>query len=80
MAGYAVVAKLSSAAIQAAGTGRSTPAELARWSSARDDDGPFEDLRVVRSWSAGKTGPRFTGIRRVWSQTTFYLFDAEGWR
>ena len=23
---------------------------------------------------------RWTGLREAWSQTTFYLFNAEGWR
>ena len=47
---------------------------------------PIEDVRVVRSLSAEELRAgsalreRKAALRRVWEQTTFYLFDAQSWR
>ena len=40
----------------------------------------LEDVRVVRSVSSDQVRERGAALRRVWAQTTFYLFDPESWR
>ena len=40
----------------------------------------LEDVRVVRSVSSDQVRERAAALRRVWEQTTFYLFDPESWR
>jgi len=41
---------------------------------------PFEDLAVVRSFSSEQLRERLAAARRIWAQSTFYLFDPESWR
>jgi len=51
----------------------------AAWETDRSPT-PFDDLAVFRSFSSEQLRERLAAARRVWAQTTFYLFDPESWR
>jgi hypothetical protein len=81
MASYAVVARLGADAIRVGGpSGWVAGDRASAVGCAPFDDAPVEDVRVVRSWSSGQVRERAAAIRRAWAHTTFYLFDACGWR
>ena len=76
MPGYVAVALLESNAIRVDRPG-GTPVPA----SVRRDAAPaIEDLRVIRSLSSEQLRERAAAIRRIWRQTTFYLFDPDSWR
>ncbi len=80
MAGYVAVAILGAAEIRvdrpgdgrALGRGRAVP--------PADHGSPIEDIRVVRSLASEQLHERAATLRRIWDQTTFYLFDPQSWR
>ena len=76
MPGYVAVALLELSAIRVDRPGGTTvPA------SARRDAAPaIEDVRVIRSLSSAELRERAKSLRRIWRQTTFYLFDPNSWR
>ena len=73
MDGYATFTKVEQVRLRRAG---SRDLDAWRLDPVADDDvlgpdAPPFDLLV---------GERITRMREVWRQTTFFLFDAEGWR
>ena len=44
------------------------------------EPGPFEELYAIRAPSPEAIAARLARVRELWRQTTFYLFDADGWR
>ena len=76
MPGYVAVALLESNAIRV-----DRPGGTAAPASVRRDAAPaIEDLRVIRSLSSEQLRERAATLRRIWRQTTFYLFDPDSWR
>ncbi len=76
MPGYVAVALLESNAIRV-----DRPGGTAASATGRRDAAPaIEDLRVIRSLSSEQLRDRAAAIRRIWRQTTFYLFDPDSWR
>ena len=76
MPGYVAVALLESNAIRV-----DRPGSVATPAIGRRDVAPaIEDLRVIRSLSSEQLRERATSFRRIWRQTTFYLFDPDSWR
>ena len=77
MAAYAVIARIDRVKPHLAGRRVRRPGGLAR------RRGPRRSPRRSTS-SAVRCVPlvaeRWTALREAWAQTTFYLFDAEGWR
>ena len=76
MAAYAVVAHIDRVKPQLAGYAR--PAVRA-WPVPEPGDPP-EAIDLVGRPLVPLVAERWTGLREAWSQTTFYLFHAEGWR
>ena len=84
MPGYVAFAFLESSMIRMDHPGLDEPRRPAPGTA---EPAPVEDVRVVRSLSSEQLRvrgealrERRSGLRRVWEQTTFYLFDAESWR
>ena len=79
MAAYAVVARIDRVKPHLAGH---APPNGAAWTVPEPMDPPEAIDLVGRP--LGPLVPivaeRWTGLREAWSQTTFYLFHAEGWR
>jgi len=76
MPGYAAVAILEAHAIRVDRAGSLTSSSTEH----REAAAAVEDLRVVRSLASEQLHEQATRLRRLWAQTTFYLFDAESWR
>jgi hypothetical protein len=76
MPGYVAVALLESNAIRVDRPGGPPTPAVGR----RDATPAIEDLRVIRSLSSEQLRERAASIRRIWRQTTFYLFDPDSWR
>ena len=76
MAAYAVVARIDRVKPHLAGHGsQSGPA----WTAPEPVDPP-EAIDLVGRPFIPLVAERWTVLREAWSQTTFYLFNAEGWR
>lgn len=76
MAAYAVVARIDRVKPHLAG--HTSPAGAAR--PAAEPVDPPEAIDLVGRPLLPRFAERWTGFREAWSQTTFYLFDAESWR
>jgi len=76
MPGYVAVALLEASAIRVDRAGRPAPDAEGAWLPSPT----VEDVRVVRSLASEQLRERLGQARRVWAQTTFYLFDPESWR
>jgi hypothetical protein len=76
MAGYAVIARIEHVDPHLAGRERASAGSAAV--SEPLESGQPIDL-VGRPLDAGHP-ERWTRLRAAWAQTTFYLFDPEGWR
>lgn len=76
MAAYAVVARIDRVKPHLAGHGSlGAPA----WTAPEPVDPP-EAIDLVGRPLTPRVAERWTALREAWSQTTFYLFHAEGWR
>ncbi len=76
MAAYAVVARIDHVKPHLAGHGSlSGPA----WTAPEPADPP-EAVDLVGGPLIPLAAERWAVLRETWSQTTFYLFNAEGWR
>jgi hypothetical protein len=80
MAGYVAVAILGAAEIRVDRPGGDRAPGRARVAPPADHGSPVEDVRVVRSLASEQLRERAAAVRRIWDQTTFYLFDPESWR
>ena len=78
MAAYAVVARIDQVKPHLAG-GAAGPPAVRGWPGPEPDDPP-EAIDLVGRPLVPLIAERWTGFREAWSQTTFYLFNAEGWR
>jgi len=79
--GYAVCARIERASPHFVGAGNAVDGE-ARY-GATPTTGPNEDLdhvELVGEPLDARFARWVAGLRDTWSQTTFYLFDPEGWR
>jgi hypothetical protein len=76
MAAYAAVARIDRVKPHRAGC---VPATIPAWPVPEPVDLP-EAIEVVDHPLPPGVAERWTGLREAWSQTTFYLFNAEGWR
>jgi hypothetical protein len=76
MAAYAVVARIDRVKPHLAGHG-SAAGEIRP--AAEVIDAPVA-IELVARPAAPLLAERWAGIRDAWSQTTFYLFNEEGWR
>lgn len=76
MAAYAVVARIDRVKPHFAGT--ALPSGDA--SPAPEPFGPHEAIDLVGRPLLPPVTERWTALREAWAQTTFYLFNAEGWR
>jgi hypothetical protein len=77
MAGYAVTARVARPRMRA-GALVATATSLPPQGAAATSDLEAEDL-VGRPLDVAWR-ERWDDIRRLWAQTTFYLFDPESWR
>jgi hypothetical protein len=77
MAGYAVTARVARPRMRA-GALVATATSLPSQGAAATSDLEAEDL-VGRPLDVAWR-ERWDDIRRLWAQTTFYLFDPESWR
>ena len=75
MAAYAAVARIDRVKPHRAGC---APATIPAWPVPEPADPPEAIDLVGRPLLP--LAERWTGFREAWSQTTFYLFHAEGWR
>ncbi len=76
MAAYATIARIDRVKPHLVGH---APADEAEWPAAEPLDTP-EAIDLVGRPLLPLMAERWTGLREAWSQTTFYLFHAEGWR
>lgn len=76
MAAYAVIARIDRVKPHLAGHVSAIGNE---WPVAELLDPP-EAIDLVGRPLATLVAERWAGIHEAWSQTTFYLFHAEGWR
>jgi hypothetical protein len=76
MAAYAVVARIDPVKPHRAGC---APPAVPAWPAPEPADPP-EAIELVGRPLVPTVAERWTGLRETWSQTTFYLFHAEGWR
>lgn len=76
MAAYAVVARIDHVKPHLAGHA-STIGDAAPATDAVD---PPEAVDLVGRPLVPLVAERWASLREAWSQTTFYLFHAEGWR
>ena len=76
MAAYAVVARIDRVKPHRAGH---APPSMAAWPAPEPIDAP-EAIDLVGRPLLPVVAERWTELREAWSQTTFYLFHAEGWR
>ena len=76
MAAYAVIARIDQVKPQLAGR---APVSGSAWPVANPLDPP-EAVDLVNGGSDLRLAERWMSLREAWSQTTFYLFNAEGWR
>ena len=76
MAAYAVIARIDRVQPHLAGH---EPGPMNAW-PVPEPLGASEAVDLVGRPQAPLLSERWAGIREAWSQTTFYLFDAESWR
>jgi hypothetical protein len=76
MAAYATMVRIDRVKPHLAGHGRASPAE---WTASEPLVGP-ESIDLVGRPLLPHVAERWMSLREVWAQTTFYLFNAEGWR
>ena len=76
MAAYAVVARIDRVKPHLAG--HASPAGTV-WPAPEPLEPP-EAIELVGRPLVPFVAERWIGLREAWSQTTFYLFHAEGWR
>jgi hypothetical protein len=76
MAAYAVVARIDRVKPHLAGHVFQAPAARPATESLE----PPEAIDLVGRPLVPLVAERWTGLREAWSQATFYLFHAEGWR
>jgi hypothetical protein len=78
MAGYVAVAILRAGEIRVE---RPDPGRVLRAKETPPTVGeaPIEDVRAVRSLASEQLRERAAAARRIWDQTTFYLFDPHSW-
>jgi hypothetical protein len=81
MAMYVVQARVATASARPVARTRAFDARIP--SSADDHAGAAVDLvaiDLVGGPAGGRLAERMERWRVLWAQTTFYLFDADGWR
>jgi len=82
--GYAACARIERASPRFVGTGPAVgrDARAVAASAARVDRVDHDQVHVelVGMPLDERFAGWIAGLRETWSQTTFYLFDAEGWR
>lgn len=78
MSGYAAAARIERAAPRFVGSSAPNDAVVGRWAALADDPSlttpeadAHDDDPFIERWAA---------FRDRWTQLTFFLFDAEGWR
>ena len=80
MAAYAVIARIGR--VEPHLTVHDLDRDLAH--AAADDVSPVDERQVtvadVWATDTGPIGAWLIRLRELWTQTTFYLFDAESWR
>ena len=76
MAAYATMARIDRVKPHLAGH---VPADPAKW-PASESLVASEAIDLVGRPLLPLVAERWTALREAWAQTTFYLFDAEGWR
>ena len=76
MAAYAVIARIDRVQPHLAGHACAAVDRL----PATEPLDRSEAVDLVDRPLAPRLAERWAGIREAWSQTTFYLFNAEGWR
>jgi hypothetical protein len=76
MAAYSVVARVDRVKPHFAGTAPPSGDAL----RVPEPLGAPEAIDLVGPSSLPRVVERWIEIREAWAQTTFYLFDAEGWR
>ena len=76
MAAYAVVARIDRVKPHLA---RHGPQSAPAWTAPEPADPP-EAIDLVGRPLIAPVAERWAALREAWSQTTFYLFHAEGWR
>lgn len=79
MAGYAVIARIDRVDPHLAGRASSS---ASAWLLAEPPEPPDqpEAIDLVGRPLVPFLAERWTALREAWTQTTFYLFDVEGWR
>jgi hypothetical protein len=78
MSGYWAAARIERARPRIVERG---PARRDRWGRERAPDFPVEILAATDAPDAELLlGERWASVRERWSQLTFYLFSADGWR
>jgi hypothetical protein len=78
MGGYAVTARIARAPVRAAG-GLAPPAGATAPRIVTENRAPAM-VAVEEADARGRLEEWLGDLRTRWEQTTFYLFDAEGWR
>jgi len=76
MAAYATMARIDHVKPHLAGHVSARPAE----SRTAEPHAAPEAIDLVGRPLLPIVAERWTALRETWAQTTFYLFDAEGWR
>ena len=76
MAAYATMVRIDRVKPHLAGRASASATE---WPAAEPIPEP-EAIDLVGRPLLPVVAERWTGLREVWAQTTFYLFNAEGWR
>jgi hypothetical protein len=76
MAAYAVIARIDQVKPHLAGR---AAASRDAWPMVECADPP-EAVDLVNDGSDLRLAERWMSLRETWSQTTFYLFNADGWR
>jgi hypothetical protein len=83
MSGYFAAARIERARPRIVERG---PARRDRWGRERAADSPVEILAATIAAATDAPdaelllGERWASVRERWSQLTFYLFSADGWR
>jgi hypothetical protein len=76
MAAYATMARIDRVKPHLAGH---LPAGAREWPASEPLVAP-EAIDLIDRPLLPVVAERWTALREAWAQTTFYLFDAEGWR
>ena len=82
MAAYVVIARIDRVNPHLAGWATAGPAAATGvdWALAEPPPEPPEAVELTGRPLAPRLAECWTDLREAWTQTTFYLFDPEGWR